>query len=67
LQVGFVTFDHIRPEFIKKEFPVWWQTHAMFSTLKEKEVSSSIKKLFTYIEAEYGVAHIAFSKNKKSP
>lgn len=65
LQVGFVTFDRIRPEFVTKEFPTWWQTHVMFSKLKEKDVSSLLKKLFVFIEAEFGITHVAFSKQRK--
>ncbi|OGY99274.1 MAG: hypothetical protein A2945_04860 [Candidatus Liptonbacteria bacterium RIFCSPLOWO2_01_FULL_52_25] len=49
LHVGFVTLDTIRPDFIQKEFPRWWQTHVMMSSLTEKEVLSSLKNLFLFI------------------
>lgn len=53
IHVGFITFDQIRKDFIQKEFPHWWQTHVMMSNLKEKEVLSSLKKLFQFIALNY--------------
>ena len=55
LHVGFVTLDHIRADFIQKEFPRWWQTHVLFHNLPEKEILSSLKQLFTFINLVYEV------------
>ncbi len=49
LHVGFVNFNQIPPDFIQIEFPLWWQTHIMYSSLTENEVLSSLKKLYTYV------------------
>lgn len=49
MAVGFIKFSEIRKGFIQKEFPKWWQTHVMFGSLKEREVVSSLKKLFQFI------------------
>lgn len=53
MRIGFVEFDQIRPDFIQKEFPKWWQTHVLMSGLSEKEVLSSLRKLFEFIEVIY--------------
>lgn len=53
LSIGFAEFEMIRRDFIKKEFPCWWQTHVMLSDLSEKEVLSSLKKLFQFIAFVY--------------
>ncbi|MFH0891636.1 MAG: hypothetical protein V1867_02545 [Candidatus Falkowbacteria bacterium] len=50
LHVGFLEFELIRKDFIIKEFPHWWQTHVMMNNLKEKEVLSSLNKLFEFLE-----------------
>lgn len=50
LHVGFINFDQIRADFIQKEFPRWWQSHAMMSSLSEQEVVSSLKNLFEFID-----------------
>jgi len=51
--VGFINFCDIRKEFIQKEFPRWWQTHVLMSSLKEKEIVSSLQKLFEFIEFSF--------------
>ncbi len=53
LQIGFIEFEMIRKDFIQKEFPHWWQTHVVLSDLSEKEVLSSLKKLFQFIALVY--------------
>lgn len=53
LHIGFVEFDQIREGFVQKEFPHWWQTHVMFRDLNEKEIVSSLRKLFRFISAEF--------------
>lgn len=50
LHVGFVNFNEIRRVFIQKEFPRWWQTHVLMNSLKEKEIVSSLQKLFEFVE-----------------
>lgn len=59
LHVGFLRLEEVRPGFIQKEFPHWWQTHVLMDSLKEKAVLSSLKKLFEFIELVYKI-----SKNK---
>ncbi len=58
--VGFVTLEKIRPEFIQREFPKWWQTHIMMSNLSERQVLSSLGKLFQFIELVYNKAATGF-------
>ena len=53
--VGFIRLDEIRPAFIQKEFPSWWQTHVMMNSLNESEVLSSLKKLFEFISERYAI------------
>jgi len=55
LHVGFIEFDRIGKAFIQKEFPRWWQTHVLMNNLKEKEVVSSLHKLFEFIEFTYNI------------
>jgi len=55
LHVGFVHLDLVRKAFIQKEFPKWWQTHVMMSNLSEKEVLSSLKRLFEFISQTYDI------------
>ncbi len=58
LHVGFIEFGQIRNDFIQREFPRWWQIHVLMNSLKEKEVLSSLKKLFQFID-------FTFDKNYK--
>lgn len=53
LRVGFIEFEQIRKDFIQKEFPRWWQTHVMMNNLSEKEVISSLRNLFEFINLVY--------------
>ena len=55
LHMGFLELLEIRKEFIQKEFPRWWQTHVLMNSLKAKEVLSSLRKLFEFIELVYNV------------
>lgn len=54
LHIGFVHFDQVRKDFIQKEFPRWWQTHVMMNSLSEKEVLSSLRNLFEFINLVCG-------------
>ena len=57
LQVGFLDFGGIRPEFIDKEFPHWWPTHVMSpDIINSKEVRESLKKLTSFIKNRYTIA-----------
>ncbi len=53
MHVGFITLDEIRKDFIQTEFPKWWQTHVLMSSMQEREVLSSLHKLFRFIAVEY--------------
>ena len=53
--VGFLSFEGIRDGFIQKEFPKWWQTHVMFTSLSEKQIVSSLRSLLSFIEGRYGI------------
>lgn len=64
LHVGFINFHGIRKAFVLKEFPRWWQTHVMFFSLREPEIVSSLKKLFSFIEQTYGLGHEAFAPSR---
>lgn len=55
LAIGFIRLDEIRPAFIQKEFPRWWQTHVMMDNLNEREVLSSLKKLFGFVSERYAI------------
>lgn len=50
LQVGFLDFNEIRPEFAVWEFPAWWQTHVMQSSLTEDQVWSSLCDFLWFCE-----------------
>ena len=66
LHVGFITLEEIRKDFIQKEFPRWWQTHVLTDSLSEKEIISSLKMLFEFIELVYGINQDKFvQKNQK--
>ena len=49
MHVGFIEFKEIRLDFIQKEFPQWWQTHVLQSNLSEKQILSSVGKLFEFL------------------
>lgn len=53
LHVGFVDLESIRPEFITREFPSWWPTHVLQSTLKPHQVAKSLMTLFRFIDNNY--------------
>jgi hypothetical protein len=53
MHLGFIEFDQLRKNFVQEEFPKWWQTHVLMSGLSEKEVLSSLQKLFQFISFEY--------------
>ncbi|MEK7188015.1 MAG: hypothetical protein AAB691_04185 [Patescibacteria group bacterium] len=55
LHVGFIRLDEVRSAFIQKEFPLWWQTHVMMDNLNEREVLSSLKKLFEFVSERYAI------------
>jgi len=55
MQVGFVDFNQIRPEFAKCEFPRWWQTHVLGIDLNENEIWSSLKNLFKFLTIKYKI------------
>lgn len=55
LHVGFLNLEQIRPDFIQKEFPIWWPTHIMYSKLKPKQVLESLKKFYDFAELVYGI------------
>jgi len=53
--VGFITFEQIRPEFTKYEFPRWWQTHVLGDNLYENEVWLSLKILLRFLAEKYNL------------
>lgn len=55
LWVGFIDYEAIRPEFVKYEFPKWWQTHVIFSSLDENQVWSALRILINFIKNRYGL------------
>ena len=55
LHVGFVSPEHVRPEFLYEEFPDWWQTHVMFKDYKEQTVANSVMNFITFIAETTGV------------
>ncbi|MDI6883340.1 MAG: hypothetical protein QMC93_02600 [Patescibacteria group bacterium] len=55
MYVGFITFDQIRPEFAKYEFPRWWQTHVLGSDLDENEIWSSLKNLLKFLATKFRI------------
>jgi len=60
LHLGFLELEQIRKNFIQKEFPRWWQTHVLMDSLTEKEVVSSLRKLFEFIELVYDIDKLQF-------
>lgn len=55
LHVGFLDLGSIRPDFIQKEFPRWWQTHVLDSELTEKQVRDSLRELYSFISVIYDI------------
>jgi len=55
MYVGFINLEDLRPDFVQKDFPLWWQTHVMMSSWSEKQVLASIKKLFSFLSAVYDI------------
>lgn len=55
MRVGFIELKEIRKDFIQKEFPKWWQTHVLTSNLSEKEVLSSLNRLFQFLASAYDI------------
>jgi len=55
LMLGFVSPEHVRPDFLFTEFPVWWQTHVMFGNYTETAVENSVIEFLNFIEGTYGV------------
>lgn len=53
--VGFLELEQIRKDFIQKEFPRWWQTHVLDSNLDKRQVLTSLKKLFDFLELVYEI------------
>lgn len=60
LQLGFLRLVEIRSDFIQQEFPHWWTTHVLMDSLTAKNVLSSLRKLFEFIELVYGISKIKF-------
>ncbi|MDD5055358.1 MAG: hypothetical protein PHZ00_03765 [Candidatus Peribacteraceae bacterium] len=50
LHVGFVDYEQIRPAFVVWEFPEWWQTHFLESSLTEDQVWSSLCDFLWFTE-----------------
>ncbi len=55
MHTGFLQLSEIRKEFIQQEFPHWWPTHILMSNLREQEVLSSLRRLFKFITATFGL------------
>ena len=55
LWVGFVSWQSIRPDFAKKEFPRWWQTNVMMSNLDENQVWLALRHLVDFVKNKYGL------------
>ncbi|MGB2762741.1 MAG: hypothetical protein WBC21_04410 [Minisyncoccales bacterium] len=55
LHVGFLSFEMIRPEFAKYEFPRWWQIHILFDERDENEIWSSLKVLISFLKEKFGL------------
>lgn len=60
LHVGFTNFQEIRSSFVQKEFPCWWPTHIMYSSLEPNQVKESLKKFFEFIELVYSIDMIRY-------
>jgi len=64
LWVGFVSYERIRPEFAKHEFPRWWQTHVLLSNLDENQVWSALRRLIDFVRNNYGLEMVGETKFK---
>lgn len=56
LHVGFVSPEHVRPEFLYDKFPAWWQTHVMFGDFNETTVENSVAQFMDFIEKTTSMA-----------
>lgn len=54
-QVGFISPEHVRPDFLYVDFPIWWQTHVMFGNYNETTVENSVIDFMNYIDRTTGV------------
>ncbi len=55
LTIGFISPEHVRPDFLYEEFPAWWQTHVMFGDYNETTIENSVMELMYFIEVTTGV------------
>jgi hypothetical protein len=55
LMAGFVSPEHVHPDFLYYDFPVWWQTHVMFGNYTEKTVENSVSAFVDFVAEKTGV------------